>query len=74
MQNPLAHEQGKCVVVKSLPYKHKIMIGDGFTDLEVRLNGYANTFVAFTEHAYRADIAKRADIVLRSGSGLDQLI
>lgn len=46
-------------------------IGDGATDLELKLVGLADRFVAFTENRHRDPVVARADSVARS---MDELI
>ncbi len=42
------------------------VVGDGATDLELRLRGLADWFVAFTENRHREPVVARADAVARS--------
>ena len=64
--NPLAHEGGKVAVVKSLKKKNIIVIGDGYTDAQIKELGGASHFVAFTEHIARAVVIEKADEVVGS--------
>jgi D-3-phosphoglycerate dehydrogenase / 2-oxoglutarate reductase len=58
--------QGKAAAVASLGLKGEvIVIGDGFTDLEIKRLGAASKFIAFTENVYRESIVKDADGVVR---------
>ncbi|WP_442881303.1 phosphoglycerate dehydrogenase [Brevundimonas sp.] len=62
--NPLAHAGGKSIAVKAQNFAHPVvMIGDGWTDAEVRLSGAADRFHAFTEIARRARVVAAADSV-----------
>lgn len=65
--NPLAHNKGKVLVVASLNFKKNIVvIGDGFTDFEIRKDGVANLFYAFTENVNREVISSKADKIIAS--------
>ena len=70
--NPLSKSHGKVEIVKSLNLKGKvIVIGDGYTDYEIKRDGYADTFFLFIENIKRDSIIKSADYLLKS---LDELI
>lgn len=69
--NPLAQDQGKVFIVKQLKLKgNVIVIGDGYTDYEIKAANLANTFVAFTENIIRDSVIKNADIVIDELEGL----
>ncbi|MBS0287934.1 MAG: phosphoglycerate dehydrogenase [Proteobacteria bacterium] len=69
--NPLAHDQGKVVVTQMLNLKgNVVVVGDGYTDYEIKANGAAHTFVAFTENVARESVTKNADIVVDELEGL----
>lgn len=58
---------GKATQVKNLPTIGEIVvIGDGYTDYEIKKNGVANHFWAFTETVIRDNVTKHADKILRS--------
>lgn len=60
--NPLAHDQGKVICVRSLPpVDIRYVIGDGMTDYQVREAGAAHTFYAFTENVTRPTVVAKAD-------------
>jgi len=66
-KNPLAQVNGKGKAVASLKYKGEIcVIGDGITDYQIKEEGKAKTFFAFTENAYRKGVVAKADKVIRS--------
>tara|TARA_B100000902_G_scaffold208077_1_gene198065 strand:- start:2993 stop:3637 length:645 start_codon:yes stop_codon:yes gene_type:complete len=70
--NPLSQSQGKVNIVKKLKLKGKIhVIGDGFTDYEIKKEGLANYFYLFIENIKRESVKKSADYLLKS---LDQFI
>lgn len=61
--NPLAHAGGKSVALRALNLSAPIvMIGDGWTDAEVRLSGVADRFHAFTEVVRRDRVVSAADV------------
>ena len=63
--NPLAHDDGKAAVVRSLAKPEEaVIVGDGATDLEVRDRGAARWFVAHVGIANRPAIAAHADHVI----------
>ncbi len=64
-KNPLANKGGKTEAIKSLHLKGDIIvIGDGYTDYEIKKNGAAKKFFAFTENINRASVAELADDVM----------
>ncbi len=70
-ENPLAQDQGKVKQAQLLKLKGDvIMIGDGYTDYEVKAAGLADTFVAFTENVAREPVTKQADVVISELEGL----
>ena len=69
--NPLSKSKGKVEIIKRLNLKGKVLvIGDGYTDYEIKKEGYADSFFLFTENIKRDSIVKSADYLLKS---LDQL-
>ena len=62
--NPLSQDGGKPEVVRKLPIEGKIVvIGDGYTDYEIKKAGAADIFVAFTENVNRPPVSERADFI-----------
>jgi D-3-phosphoglycerate dehydrogenase len=65
--NPLAQEKGKIMAVRSLRLQgNVVVIGDGYTDYELKQMGAAKTFVAFTENVMRSAVIGQADQVAPS--------
>lgn len=65
--NPLASDGGKATIVKSLGLSGEIsVIGDGYTDYEIKEQGYATKFYAFTENVKRERVINVADVILPS--------
>ena len=66
-ENPLANDSGKIEILKKLNLNGEILvIGDGFTDYELRKCGLATEFYAFTENVSRPNVVAVADFVVRS--------
>lgn len=68
--SPLAHDGGKIAVARSLGGE-VVMVGDGWTDLEVWTAGAATRFYAFTEVTARPAVLARAE---RTAASLDDLL
>ncbi|MGE7197316.1 phosphoglycerate dehydrogenase [Brevundimonas naejangsanensis] len=74
--NPLSRENGKPEVIRALNLAKTlggpvVMVGDGWTDAEVKLNGAADRFYAFTEIVRRDKVVEAADAVAAS---LDEVL
>tara|TARA_B100001094_G_C18147757_1_gene781822 strand:- start:484 stop:1128 length:645 start_codon:yes stop_codon:yes gene_type:complete len=71
-KNPLSRSKGKVNIIKNLKLKGDIyVIGDGYTDFEIKKEGHAKYFYLFTENIKRESIVKSADYLLKS---LDEFI
>jgi len=65
--NLLSQNGGKIKQLKELGLKGETcIIGDGYTDLELKQAGLANKFYAFTENVLRDNVAKGSDHVTPS--------
>ena len=65
--NNISKKSGKILMVKALNMSGKIdVIGDGFTDYEIKKSGLASKFYAFVENINRDSISLLADEVLNS--------
>ena len=61
-QNTLAQDNGKYRAVRLLNLRGEIyIIGDGYTDYQIRQLGAAKYFIAFTENVVRKSVIKKAD-------------
>jgi len=61
-KNPLSQENGKINAVKKLGLKGEIIVvGDGYTDYQIKEAGIAKKFFAFTEHIARPSVIEKAD-------------
>ncbi len=66
-ENPLAGNQGKVRVVENLRLTGEVLvIGDGYTDYEIRQAGLATRFYAFTENVSRPNVLAVADHIAPS--------
>jgi D-3-phosphoglycerate dehydrogenase len=66
-ENFLAQEKGKVKQVKALNLSGSVyIIGDGFTDYQIKEAGLADKFVAFTENIDRPKVTEVADLVVKS--------
>ena len=64
VKNPMSQPQGKVNVVKSLQLQNDLyIIGDGYTDYEIKELGLAKKFIAFTENIARETVVRNADEV-----------
>lgn len=70
--SPLSRQGGKVEAVRALAAPGEIvMIGDGWTDAEVKLAGAADRFYAFTEVVRRARVVEAADA---EAASLDEIL
>ena len=66
-ENPLAFSKGKVELVKKLNLNNDvIIIGDGYTDYEVKKYGAAKYFVAYTAYAERSNVISNADKICQN--------
>ncbi|WP_089684723.1 phosphoglycerate dehydrogenase [Catalinimonas alkaloidigena] len=60
--NVLSENNGKVKLLNRLQLPGKVyVIGDGYTDYEIRAAGLADKFYAFTENVQRANVLEKAD-------------
>ena len=72
LENVLAGNNGKVSQLKKLEIEGDVyVIGDGYTDYEIKAAGLANRFYAFTENVERNSIIGKADHVTPS---LDEVL
>jgi D-3-phosphoglycerate dehydrogenase len=70
--NLLSQNNGKPATIKSLNLEGDIyVIGDGYTDYEIKASGVANKFYAFTENVSRPKVTSIADHIAPS---LDEIL
>ncbi|WP_291787595.1 phosphoglycerate dehydrogenase [Cecembia sp.] len=71
-ENVLSKNGGKSETIKNLNLEGDIyVIGDGYTDYEIKAAGLANKFYAFTENVERAKVTSKADHIAPS---LDEIL
>ena len=64
-KNPLAQKGGKIIQIKKLNLKGTIyVIGDGYTDYEIKQAGLATKFFVFCENIKRETVTNKADYIL----------
>lgn len=65
--NVLSSNNGKVEMLKRLDLQGDVyVIGDGYTDYEIKAAGLANRFYAFTENVERGNVLKKADHITPS--------
>jgi len=66
-ENVLSSNNGKVEQLKSMDLQGDVyVIGDGYTDYEIKAAGLANKFYAFTENVERDSVLKKADHITPS--------
>lgn len=66
-ENPLSKNNGKAETIKNVNLEGDIyVIGDGYTDYEIKASGLANKFYAFTENVSRPKVVSQADHIAPS--------
>jgi D-3-phosphoglycerate dehydrogenase len=74
-ENLLLEPQGKVKLIKTLGLEgEKIMIGDGYTDLETYLHGATNKFIAFFGVVKREKVAKEAKLMANNVEELKEIL
>lgn len=70
--NPLSENNGKATTIREINLEGEIyVIGDGYTDYEIKKSGLANKFYAFTENVNRPLVTLEADHIAPS---LDEIL
>lgn len=65
--NILSNNNGKPAQIKAMNLKGDVLvIGDGYTDYEIKAAGFATKFYAFTENVSRAKVTEKADHITPS--------
>lgn len=63
--NKILMKKGKARVVEALNLSSEsFIVGDGFTDYEIKGEGFVDKFVLYTENVLREDLATMADFVV----------
>ena len=62
--NPLSRNFGKAELIKSMNlYGDIIVVGDGYTDYEIKKLNLAKYFLCYTKHIKRSKVIKHSDLV-----------
>jgi len=65
--NPLSQDKGKIKLMETMGLQGDVhVIGDGYTDYEIRGAGLASKFYAFTENVSRKAVTEKADSIAPS--------
>ena len=72
-KNPLSQDNGKNLVANNIK-GYNIIIGDGYTDYEVKKYNNANIFIQFTENVNRMPLNKNADLISSDFSEIVEFI
>lgn len=73
--NPLAGDQGKVAVTRSLNLpRETVVVGDGKTDLEIVESGAADYFFCYTEFVRRESVASKANEIISSFTELEGIL
>jgi D-3-phosphoglycerate dehydrogenase len=73
--NPLSQDNGKVKVVKELNLSgNTVVIGDGYTDYQIKESGAADYFVAFTANKAREEVISVADKEIKDFVELSKMI
>lgn len=67
LSRPLSQHLGKVHALQAAELRRPLaMVGDGFTDYEVKAHGEADVFIAYVEHTHRESVIAHADHVAKS--------
>lgn len=73
--NILSKQNGKSALLESLNLNGNVaVVGDGFSDAEMKLSGKADMFFAYTEHIQRKSVFPHADVIVSSFDEVIQLL
>ena len=61
-KNPLSMDNGKSMIIKNID-GFNIIVGDGYTDYEVKKNGFADIFIQYIENINRKELNDKADFI-----------
>ena len=65
--NPLFQNKGKIKAIESIETsKERVMVGDGYTDLEVYLEGGVEHFICYTENVNRQRVVEQSKYIASS--------
>jgi D-3-phosphoglycerate dehydrogenase / 2-oxoglutarate reductase len=70
-KNPLCRSGGKIEVCNEIPGSLKVVVGDGYTDYQIKEGNAAQRFYCYAENVFREPVAERADQVVY---GIDEVL
>lgn len=74
-QNPLAYENGKTTLARQLNLpRPACIIGDGYSDYQMKQSGAADYFFAHIENCDRPAVTRYADCIIRSFDGFFSVV
>ncbi len=74
-ENFLSQEDGKTKLLRHLQLpRPRVIIGDGFSDYQLKASGEAEMFYALTENIFRDTVAAHADRILTSFDELPSIV
>ena len=66
-KNIMTKDLAKIEAIKTLDLNDiVIVIGDGYTDYELKKFGLANAFILFTENVHRKNLSEKADLIAQN--------
>ena len=71
--NPLSKDGGKNLVAQNIK-GYNIIIGDGYTDYEIKKDGNADLFIQYTENVNRIELNKNADYICSDFSQIIKIL
>ena len=71
--NPLSKDGCKNLIVQNIK-GYNIIIGDGYTDYEVKKDGNADLFIQYTENVNRIELNKNADYICSDFSQIIKIL
>lgn len=73
--NFLAHDDGKTKLLRYLDLpRPRVIIGDGFSDYQLKASGEAEQFFVLTENVVRENVVAKADVILKNFDDISSLM
>ena len=64
-KNPLSKDKGKNIIAKNIK-GFNIIVGDGYTDYEIKKYKNAKIFILFIENIFRKELSNNADFIAKN--------
>lgn len=75
MNNPLFSDSGKARLVKQISLNRPaVVIGDDFTDYEIKHLGNAEAFIVYTEHFCNKEVMEKADFIAKNFKQVTEIV